>query len=277
MNYEGKSVFQLVEQKEDPQVAVNTAAIAVNTAAIAVNTADIDINQALIAANALNIATNTNDIRILKHNQRAVLSSYVAFNADLNRIQYGNYTPTATAFHIPLFPNGVGVNNGTTLVVCNYQSSNELYPFADTIAFQNDSIRHEPSDQTKVYRVFVDFQSYFRITRNSSDALPLQLQFRLIIKRYNANDQLQGGGSLQTTEYTLEPPVAGVSNYPINLRSSFDINYNTTGPGGLTKYSIVTPEIKLTGTPLLPIQIDTIHSASDSLKQTVFQVEVSQL
>jgi hypothetical protein len=275
MNYEGKSVFQLVEQKEDPQVAVNTAAIAVNTAAIAANTADIDVNQALIAANALNIAANTNSVRILKHNQRAVLSSYVASSSELNRIQYSNYTPGV--FYTSLFPQGVGVINGTTLVVCNYQSSDELYPYADTVSLQNDSIRHEPSDQTKVYRMFIDLKTYFRVTRSISDIFPLQLEFRLVIKRYNANDQLQGGGSISTTEYALEPPVAGINNYPINLRSSFDINYNTTGPGGLTKYSIITPEIRFTGSSVLPLQIDTIHSASDSSKQTDFRVEVSQL
>ena len=275
MNYEGKSVFQLVEAQVDPQVAVNTAAIAVNSSLIAENTSAIAINGSLIAANAANIATNTNDIRILKHNQRAVLSSYVASSNELNRIQYNNYTPGD--FHIPLFPQGVGVNNGTILIPSNYQTSLELYPYADTVALQNDSIRHQPSDQTKVYRMFIDFKSYFRITRAGTDLLPLTLTFRLIIKRYDENDQLQPGGSISTTEYTLQAPVAGTNNYPVNLRAAFDVNYNTTGPGGLTKYSIVTPEIKLTGTILSPIEIDTIHSASDSLKQTVFKVEVNQL
>jgi hypothetical protein len=264
MNYEGKSIFELAEGKIDPQVAINTSNIA--------------INAANISATAANVATNTADIRIMKHHQTAVLSSYVAFDSELPRVQYGNYTPTPTATHIALFPYGVGVNNGTTLVPCNYQTSDELYVYADTISLQFDSIRHQPSDQTKVYRMFIDFQSYFRIYRNTQDFLPLELKFRLIIKRYNNNDQLQGGGNLETTEYTLQAPVAGSNNnYPVNLRAAFDVNYNTTGPGGLTKYSIIVPEIKLTGTTLFPIQIDTIHSASDPLKKTVFRVEVNQL
>lgn len=259
MNYEGKSVFQLVEAKEDPQVAINT------------------VN---IAANAANIAASTGKIALLQSNVRAGLSgSYFGSYNDtglLNRLQYSSFPIDAENV---AWPNGLGLeealfNSYPAVLAGTYATSPELYPVSSdsTIFAPFSIIRHQPVDTSQVYRYVFDWEVYYGITRVDSN--PVGLGHRILIKLYDTTGvflyTLQG----KTNEYSLEQPIGTITPFYVTQKIAYSLDwrlYPTAVYADVFLSSFARPLFPIT--PPLPFKVDALWN-KEGTRRNCFHVEV---
>lgn len=267
MNYEGKSVFQLVEQKEDPQVAINTADIAINTSNI--------------AATAANVATNTGEIATLESNVRAGLSgSYFGTALDFSDLNKTQYQACDIDVQLVAWPLGLGIetpieDSYPAVLAGTYATSSELFPVTaeGTVVGSFAKIRHQPISTSQKYRYVFDWEGYWGLTR-VLDIQRCAWQSRVYIDLYDTLGvkvfTLRG----VLTETEIQSTIGVRFPIYVSQKIAYTIDWRLH-PTAVYAEMYLTNRARtmFTNVTVFPFQVDSLWN-KDGTKRNCFHVEV---